>query len=38
LIYNFLGFDLGLSLVFAFYELCAETLEVSPLIEVVVSF
>ena len=31
LIYNFLGFDLGLSLIFIIYELCTKNLEASPL-------
>jgi hypothetical protein len=31
LIYNFPGFDPGLSLVYVFYELCVKILEVSPL-------
>ena len=32
MICNFPSFDLGLSLVFVFYELCAEILKASPLI------
>ena len=31
LIYNFPDFDPGLSLIFVFFELCAEILEASPL-------